>query len=193
MISFSYSDYYMRFMMTVPFLGIVLYFDKKYSRLCAHGIAIPNILIFAYRAFVVNSYEGDDMLAQLGATIVVAVVMYVLLYLTSVGTRFNEDSIGKLSAESEKQQTMVTEVMEIAGLVKSGTERAMDLVDNLKTSSESVKQSVGDISASTAATAENMQEQNMQRENFSLLHLNQKWVALSSWRLSRLRLLQMVM
>lgn len=160
MIAFSYSDYYMRFMMTVPFFGIVLYFDKKYSRLCAHGIAIPNILIFVYRAFVVNNYEGDDMLAQLGATIVVAVVMYVLLYLTSVGTRFNEDSIGKLSAESEKQQVMVNEVMEIAGLVKSGTERAMDLVDNLKTSSESVKQSVGDISASTAATAENMQEQN---------------------------------
>ena len=160
MISFAYNDYYMRFMMTVPFLGIVLYFDKKYSRLCAHGIAIPSILIFVYRAFVINNYENDDMLAQLGATIVVAVVMYVLLYLTNVGTRFNDDSIGKLSVESEKQQVMVTEVMEIAGVVKAGTERAMDLVDNLKTSSESVKQSVGDISTSTAATAENIQEQN---------------------------------
>ena len=160
MISFAYNDYYMRFMMTVPFLGIVFYFDKKYSRLCAHGIAIPNILIFAYRAFVINNYEGDDMLAQLGATIVVAVVMYVLLYLTNVGTRFNDDSIGKLSAESEKQQVMVTEVMEIANVVKTGTEKAMGLVDNLKTSSESVKQSVGDISTSSSATAENMQEQN---------------------------------
>ena len=160
MISFAYNDYYMRFMMTVPFLGIVFYFDKKYSRLGAHGIAIPNILIFAYRAFVINNYEGDDMLAQLGATIVVAVVMYVLLYLTNVGTRFNDDSIGKLSAESEKQQVMVTEVMEIANVVKTGTEKAMGLVDNLKTSSESVKQSVGDISTSSSATAENMQEQN---------------------------------
>lgn len=160
MISFAYNDYYMRFMTTVPFLGIVLYFDKKYSRLCAHGIAIPNILIFVCRAFVINNYENADMLAQLGATIVVAVVMYVLLYLTNVGTRFNDDSIGKLTAESEKQEAMVAEVMEIAGVVKSGTERAMGLVDNLKTSSESVKQSVGDISASTAATAENMQEQN---------------------------------
>lgn len=160
MIAFVYNDYYMRFMMTVPFLGIVFYFDKKYSGLCAHGIAIPNILIFAYRAFVINNYESDDMLAQLGATIVVAVVMYVLLYLTNVGTRFNDDSIGKLSAESEKQQVMVTEVMEIASVVKTGTERAMGLVDNLKTSSESVKQSVGDISTSSSATAENMQEQN---------------------------------
>lgn len=158
-ISFAYNDYYMRFMTTVPFLGIVLYFDKKYSMLCAHGIAIPSILIFLYRAFVLNNYNGD-MLAQLGATIVVAVVMYVLLYLTNVGTRFNDDSIGKISAESEKQQAMVDDVMEIANEVRIGTEQAMDLVDNLKVSSESVKQAVGEISNSTAVTAENMQEQN---------------------------------
>ena len=29
MISFAYNDYYMRFMMTVPFLGIVLYLTKS--------------------------------------------------------------------------------------------------------------------------------------------------------------------
>ncbi len=160
LISFTYNDYYMRFMTTVPFLGIVLYFDRKYSMLCAHGIAIPSILIFLYRAFVANNYTNDDMLAQLGATIVVAVVMYVLLYLTKVGTRFNDDSIGKLSVESEKQRVMVTDVIGIANEVKNGTEKAMELVGHLKESSESVKQSVGDISVSTAAIAENMHEQN---------------------------------
>lgn len=159
-ISFAYNDYYMRFMSIVPFLGIVFYFDKKYSMLCANGIAIPNIAVFLYRAFVLNNYTNDDMLAQLGATVVVAVVMYVLLYLTNVGTRFNDDSIGKITVESEKQQAMVADVMEIAGEVRKGTEAAMNLVDNLKLSSESVKQSVGDISNSTAVTAENMQEQN---------------------------------
>ena len=29
MISYAYNDYYMRFMTTVPFLGIIFYFDKK--------------------------------------------------------------------------------------------------------------------------------------------------------------------
>ena len=159
MISWAYNDYYMRFMTAVPFLGIVFYFDKKYSALCANGIALPSIGIFLYRAFVANNYDGD-MLAQLGATIVVAVVMYVLLYLTKVGTRFNDDSIGMIRAESKKQQAMMEDVMEIATQVRNGTEQAMDLVDNLKVSSESVKQSVGDISTSTAVTAENMQEQN---------------------------------
>ena len=159
MISWAYNDYYMRFMTAVPFLGIVFYFDKKYSALCANGIALPSIGIFVYRAFVANNYDGD-MLAQLGATIVVAVVMYVLWYLTKVGTRFNDDSIGMIRAESKKQQAMMEDVMEIATQVRNGTEQAMDLVDNLKVSSESVKQSVGDISTSTAVTAENMQEQN---------------------------------
>ena len=30
MIAFAYNGYYMRFMSVVPFLGAVLYFDKKY-------------------------------------------------------------------------------------------------------------------------------------------------------------------
>ena len=160
MIGYAYNDYYMRFMTTVPFLGIIFYFDKKYSALCANGIAIPSALVFVYRAFVLNNYEGDDFLAQLAATIVVAVVMYVLLYLTNVGTRFNDDSIGMIRQESKKQEAMMEDVMEIAAQVRTGTEQAMNLVDNLKLSSESVKQSVGDISTSTAVTAENMQEQN---------------------------------
>lgn len=164
MIAWTYSDYYMRFMTTVPFIGTMLYFNKKYSALCAHGIAIPNLIIFVYRAFVVKNYEGE-MLPQLGGTIVIVVVMYVLLYLTHVGKRFSDDSIGKIEAEAEKQQQMMNDVMDIANEVRKGTEQAIELVDNLKASSESVKHSVGDISASTAVTAENMQEQNLMTQN----------------------------
>ena len=164
MISWTYSDYYMRFMTTVPFFGMVLFYDKNYARLCAHGIAIPNILIFAYRGFIAKNYTGD-VVPQFGATVVVAVIMYVLMYLTNTGKRFNDDSIGKITEESEKQQAMIKDVMEIANEVRNGTEGAMNLVDNLRVSSESVKQSVADISVSTTVTAENMQEQNNMTQN----------------------------
>lgn len=159
MIAVVYDDYYMRFMTAVPFLGIILYFDKKYSALCAHGIAIPNILIFAYRAFVADSYESD-MLPQLGATIVVTVVMYVILYLTGLGKRFSDDSIGKINADAQNQQEMLADVMEIANEVRKGTEKTLELVDHLKESSEVVKQSAGEISESTSVTSESMQIQN---------------------------------
>ena len=44
--------------------GEVLYFDKKFSLICANGIAIPNIIIFVYRAFVAKNYTGE-MIDQL--------------------------------------------------------------------------------------------------------------------------------
>ena len=164
MIAFAYNGYYMRFMSVVPFLGAVLYFDKKYSTICANGIAIPNILIFIYRAFIVKNYEGE-MVDQLAATVVVAVVMYVVLYLTSIGKRFNDDSIGKINAESEYQRVMLDDVMDIAEAVKKATEQAVELVDGLKISSEVVKKSVVDISESTSLTAENIQEQTVMTQN----------------------------
>ena len=165
LISATYNDYYMRFMTVVPFFGSVFYFNKKYAMLCANGIAIPNVLIFLYRAFVVDNYTNHDMLAQLGATIVVVVVMYVLLYLNNVGTRFNEDSIGLIREEGKLQQAMVAEVMEVATEVRNGTVQAMELVDNLKGSAENVKRSVGEISSSTAVTSQSMQEQNLMTQN----------------------------
>ena len=165
MIAWCYNDYYMRFMTTVPFLGTVLYFNKRYSKVCAHGIAIPNILIFLYRAFVANNYTNNDMLAQLGATIVVAVVMYVLMYLTYVGKSFSDDSIGKMADDAKRQQEMMDDVMEIANEVRKGTEEAIQLVDELKESSESVKLSVSGISESTAMAAVSMQDQNMMTQD----------------------------
>lgn len=164
MVAFTYNGYYMRFMTTVPFMGAVLYFDKKYSALCANGIAIPNVLIFFYRAFVVKNYEGE-MLDQLAATVVVVVVMYVILYLTNAGRRFNEDSIGKINAETENQQLMLSEVIDIAGDIRNGSEAALGLIDNLKESSEVVKQSVEDINAVTVLTAEGMQAQSIMTQS----------------------------
>lgn len=154
----------MRFMSVVPFLGAVLYFDKKFSLICANGIAIPNIIIFIYRAFIAKNYEGE-MLDQLSATAVVAVVMYVVLYLTYVGKRFNDDSIGKINAEAEYQQVMLDDVLDIAEAVKTSTVQAVELVDSLKSSSEAVKLSVGDISESTSLTAENIQMQTVMTQN----------------------------
>lgn len=165
MIAFAYNDYYMRFMITVPFLGTVLYFDKKYSQICAFGIAVPDTAIFLYRAFVINGYRDGEFLEQLGATVVVAVIMFVLLYMSTVGKRFSDDSIGKINAEAQLQQEMLNDLVGIASQIREGTEQAMELIDNLKSSSEVVKQSVGDISESTSVTAESMQVQNLMTQS----------------------------
>ena len=165
MISSVFNVYYMRFMITVPFLGTVLYFDKKYSQICAFGIAVPDTAIFIYRAFIANNYREGELLDQLGATVVVAVIMFVLLYMSIMGKRFSDDAIGKINAEAQLQQAMLDDLVGIASEIREGTEQAMGLIDSLRTSSEVVKQSVGDISESTSVTAENMQEQNLMTQS----------------------------
>lgn len=164
MIAIAYNGYYMRFMATVPFMGAILYFDKKYALLFSNGIAIPNLLIFLYRMLIAKDYTGD-VLDQLSATIVIIVVMYVELYLTYTGRTFNEDSIGKINVDAMRQQAMLNDVMEIANEVRTGTEQAIDIVNELKHSSEVVKHSVGDISESTSQTAENIQAQTVMTQN----------------------------
>ena len=47
-ISFAFSQDFAMMIGSFIIIGGVLYFDKKYSRLCAHGIAIPSILIFVF-------------------------------------------------------------------------------------------------------------------------------------------------
>ena len=164
MVAWSYNVYYMRFMTIVPFYGAVLYYDKKFSMICANGIAIPNIAIFAYRAFIAKNYEGE-FLDQLAATIIVTVIMYVILYLTCAGKSFNDDSIGKINTEAELHKSMLDEVIEIADEVRTGTTDALNIVDGLRNSSEVVKRAVGDISESTSLTAENIQEQTVMTQD----------------------------
>ena len=158
MVAFSYNVYYMRFMTIVPFYGAILYYDKKFSIICANGIAIPNIMIYIYRAFIAKNYEGE-FLDQFAATIIVTVIMYVILYLTCAGKKFNDDSIGMINAEAELQQQMLGEVIDIADEVRKGTTGALEIVDGLRNSSEVVKRAVGEISYSTSMNAENIQEQ----------------------------------
>ena len=158
MVAFAYDDYYMRIMSVMPFLSMIFYFDVKYAAICSNFVAIPNIAIFVYRGFVAKSY-GTDIIPQLAATILVAVFMYLLFYLTIIGKRFNDDSIGKINEEAERQQKMLQDIMEIAIEIRKGSEAAMGIVDSLKTSADVVNHSVSDISQITAFTAENMQTQ----------------------------------
>ena len=163
-LSWEFSSYFIRFMPVVPFFGAILYFDKTFSLICSNGIAIPNMLIFFYRAFVAKNYEGA-MLDQLGASIIILVMMYVILFLTLVGKRFNDDSIGKINAEADLQKDILDEVIEVTSEVRKETNKALKYVANLQESSETVKFAVTDIYKSTSLTSDNIQTQTIMTQN----------------------------
>lgn len=161
MLIYAYVDYYMRFLAAMPFLACVLFYDTKFSRLSATIVSAENIFITLFRQFVLHNYEDDNFVPNLVAGLAVTVLMFLASYITKVGKTFNEDSLAKIQYEAEQQAKMTENVLRIAERVKIGTNQAMEIVNELQTSSEVVNQAAGNISDSSYSTAESIQNQSM--------------------------------
>ncbi|MBP3568036.1 MAG: hypothetical protein J6K04_02610 [Lachnospiraceae bacterium] len=165
MISAVYESDYMRFMPVIPFIGTLLFYDVKYSLVGSLYITVMNWVVVLVRAFVMHDFPAEDVPDRLTACLVITVMMFIVLYTTLVGKKFNEDSLNRVKSEADKQKEMVDDVLRIAEQVRKDTENAMTIVDDLKESAEVVRHSVTDISESTNMTAENIQTQTLMTQN----------------------------
>jgi len=162
---YGFNSYYMRVLSIVPLMGCVLFFDTKFAKISGIIVAIENFGITLFREFVLHDYKDEQFMDNLTIAVVIMVTMFVLWYITSVGKKFNSDSIDKAKYEANLQQEMMSDVLHIAEEVRTGTANAMGLMNELQKSSEIVSTSVGDISASTSLTAENIENQNVMTHN----------------------------
>lgn len=165
MLSIAYQSDYMRFMPIVPLIGCILFYDVKFIRFAALYLIIMNWVVILIRAFVLNHFESDDVSDRLVSCLVISVMLAIVWYATSIGKRFNEDSLERLRVEAEKQKETADNILRIADKVRTDTESAMTIVDDLKESAEVVRHSVNDISESTGQTAENIQTQTIMTQN----------------------------
>ncbi len=77
-----------------------------------------------------------------------------------------------MNYEAELQKEMTEGVIRIAERVRTETQQAMDLMNELQISSEAVSEAVSDISQSTSATAESIQSQSSMTQDIQE-HLEQ--------------------
>jgi len=161
MLIYAYVDYYMRFLAAMPFIGCALFFDTKFSKLAAIIVSSENIIITLMREYLWHNYEEEKFVPNLVAGLAVSVLMFLVVYITNVGKAFNEDSLAKIKHESDAQNEMMNNVIRIAGRVQDGTNQAMDIVNELQSSSELVNHAVGNISESSVSTAESIQNQSV--------------------------------
>lgn len=164
LVSYAFDSYYLRFIAVLPFIGNILYYDKKFTRImCVAEV----ILSIATTALKVTSglYAGEDALDQWGATLAVCVMMALIYMTVNTGKRFNEDTLGSLQEEKENQEKILQDVIQVAESVRKGTENAMDMVTELNSSTEVVNGAMGDISDSTLSTAENIQTQTVMTQS----------------------------
>lgn len=172
MLIYAYVDYYMRFLAVMPLLGCILFFDTKFMRLAAIIVSTENIVITLFREFVLHTYSGEEFVPNLIAGLAVTVLMFLAFYLTKVGKTFNEDSLGRVQYDADRQAVMMKDVLVIAEKVRNGTQQSMEIMNELQLSSEAVSEAVGDISLSTSATAESVQNQSMMTQGIQN-HLEQ--------------------
>lgn len=162
---YGFNSYYMRVLAVVPLMGCVLFFDTRFAMISGIIVSIENFGITLFRELVLHDYKDEQFMDNLTIAVVIMVMMFVLWYVTKVGKMFNLDSLDKAKHEAEVQQEMMDDVLHIAEQVRTGTANAMQLMNALQQSSEIVSNSVGDISISTSATAENIENQSMMTHN----------------------------
>lgn len=163
--TFAFDNYYVRFMGAIPFVGCILFFDKKFSKISGAAVALLNIFSVVMKTFVMHAYEGETAVDQVCATFAICLLMFLIYMTTRVLYQFNYDSIGSLEAKEAAQREMVDDVLTVAEKVRKGTVNAMGIVTELNSSTEVVNGAMRDISDSTLSTAENIQTQTEMTQN----------------------------
>ena len=165
MLVYAYEDYYMRFLAVMPFVGTILFFDTKFFICTSVIVSLENIVITLLRQYMWQGYEGEAFVPNLVAGISVSVLMFLMTYIAKVGKIFNEDSLACIRHEAEQQKEMMESVLHIAERVRNGSNQAMDIMDELQEAAESINVITGNISESSIATAESIQNQSMMTQN----------------------------
>lgn len=157
-IGLTFDNYYLRFMFVIPFVAALLFFDVKFSLITATVLSLVNLIPVIIRNNM-GLYGDTHFIDNLAATLVIIVTMYFVAYMTSTVKRFMDDSLGKVEYQTTLQKEMMADIVRVAAEVKRGAENAIQLMDEVHTTSGVAKVAVSDISDSTSVTAESIQVQ----------------------------------
>lgn len=165
MLTVAYDSYYFRFMAAIPFVGSIVFYDKKFVKFSIISVGLLNIVITYIKIVSMKVYVEETVISQVCATLAIAGLMGYIYATLNVAKRFNDDSMGSLESEKENQKKVVEDIINVADIVRKETEDAMKIVNDLNESTDIVNSSVKDISNSTQITAENIQTQTVMTSN----------------------------
>lgn len=159
---FLNSNYVMVFACFPP-VGYIAYNDFKFQKRAFFILGIVDSLQFFIRWLVLKSLT--EPLADAQTVFAVLLVLLAALIMGKINSEFLRDITGKLKEEQDQVQSMMKDVLHVAGKVRQGTTDAMNVVDRLSDSTGTVTGAVRDITESTHNTAENIQNQTMMTQN----------------------------
>lgn len=165
LIGMAYNNYYLRFMATIPLVGNIVSFDKRFSIITGVATSSLNILITSIKVYVTKLYVGEDIIDNWCATLAICFLLFLVYFTVNLMKKFNEDTMGQLKDEKLTQQNMLEDILKIAEEVRNGTASAMDIMNLLNESTEVVNTSMKNIADSNQSTAETIQTQTIMTNN----------------------------
>lgn len=162
---YEFEAYYVRFMAAIPCIGAVLFFDKKYTQISGILFLCLNIFFNIDKIVIKKIFTGEAAIDQIAATCGIFLMLLLIYLATNILTQFNHDTRHSLMQEQERQKLVMDKVIAVAEEVREGTVNAMDMVNELNSSTHVVNGAMKDISDSTLSTAENIQVQTEMTQN----------------------------
>ena len=159
---FLNSNYVMVFACFPP-IGYIAYNDFKFQTRAFFILGIVDSLQFFIRWLILKSLT--EPLADAQTVFAVLLVLLAALFMGKINSDFLYDITGELKEEQNQVQSMMKDVLHVAGRVRQGTTDAMSVVNKLSDSTGTVTGAVRDITESTQNTAENIQNQTVMTQN----------------------------
>jgi len=164
-ISFAYSQDFAVIIGIFVIICSVLYFNPKYSLIAGGAYTVCAAHAVFYKMST-GENVGDNTLMDFIFVISALVLFTAIVALTAnVAKVFNNDSTGAAEAEQARQKEIMDDVLAVAEEVRTGTENAMGIINQLNESSEVVNSAMKDISDSTVNTSESIQTQTSMTQN----------------------------
>jgi len=137
-------------------LQIPYYDMKRYKQTCIAFSALFT-LVEVIRVIKGIGLQDVDSLCRV---LCVYLLFFIMYRVGSIAKTFSDHALGSAASEGEKQKVMLEGILDISKTVRDESERSTSLVDELVHTSETVAQSMQEISSATNTTAKNIEEQN---------------------------------
>lgn len=148
---------YTLFIPIVILSSLVLLYNKKIISIFSILAAIIGIANRISQITVNNSPQEN---ITLSVTLTIFLLAIFGIYRTTIrGKQFNDDIIGTIKDEQEKQKEILEEVLHIAEVIKKNADSSKELVNKLGESTDITAATVHEISLGTQATAVSIQNQ----------------------------------
>ena len=159
------------------------YYDKKNFKKVSIGY-----FILALAVIVVRTAKGEYLTSvdDLCKAVSILLLLFVLMKVGQIAKEFSDHALGAIGDQQEKDRRIFESVVAVSKTIHEESVRSGSLVDELVKTTESVANSMREISESSNTTAGSIEEQNNMTQSIQSAIGKPVSVPVRWWRLRRI-------